>query len=573
MIRQESVCVLFGKELPSSPEQFALIIAPRTLEGELRSRDISFEALEDWVDPGNIKEATAFLGELARTTLPDGSRVVKSAVYKGYELWWIGYDDLYLRHCLPYTQYKRLLLRLTGFSSITLHMPPAPALFRHYLEAHGCSLVICGEPRTFPSLGIWLQVALSLVSIPVLLFTRPSVLFYTGDLFDPPRDHSFRMRNIYEAFRRRNVRFVEFIRSLESTRVMLSHAFIRRRPVIYSFAIKIVIAWASSLLPRKRFDIRGADPEKKFRLALVTMYISNREGTTWSIAVFSWIIRLIGVRSALVPAASSRTFHEIIACKLLGIPTVGVLHGSASRFYNVYDFMPEYDGDKRLGLDVYGMWSSWWRDYYLKYGKIYGPEELVVSGPIRPLQGKLPIRTEPSGPLKVLFIAEQLAVPEEVLPYLEQLMAAEGFDLYFKFRPYHDGFEEWLKKNRPDLLARMPVEKVMRGTMTEAIARTDVVVGSHSTAVLEAVLHDRPFVFFDTRKWGDYFDLASYNATYSVFARDPEEFIHFVRRSRQVPGAALAEMRGMFFGDPYQDGSAWAVEEVERRARIVLRGR
>lgn len=565
---KEAVLVLFTSELPHRPrkwwKQFGTLIAPEECAPAAKTHGLTFESLHNFTAPGSVEEAATFLSELARTTLPDGTRISGSVTYAGYELWWLSYDELFYRQCIPYTQYRRLLEHLLDFEGVTLYKPPAFQLLRSFLSAHGARYSIIGAPKTFPAAGIWLQVLISLLSWPILIIKRPETLVYTGDLFDPPRDHSFRMRFIYDELYRRKLPFVEFIRSMEPGRTMLAHAWKRRRPVIYSYALKIVIGWCTGLFGRKVFDVGEGSSEEVFKRMLAATSLHNTRALAWSIICMNVLVRTIGIRSAIIPAASSRTMHEVLGCREAGVPSIGILHGAASRFYNVYDFMPEYVGEKRLGLDVYGMWSEWWRNYYLAYGKVYGPHELVVSGPMRPIVD-VPQRTAPKGGhLKVLFIAEQLAEPTEVVPYLEELMRSSGMELFFKFRPYNDGFEEWLKKHRPDLYARMDPAHIMHGAMPECIARCHVVVGSHSTAVLEAVLQLTPMVFFHTKKWGDYFGLEPFNTTYGILAKNPRQLIQFVMQSQNAPRKTLEKLREMFFGDPHKNGSAWLVDEAQK---------
>lgn len=567
--------VLFVPTLPDKPpawwRQFDTLVAPAELASEAARRGLAFEAVEGFIDTQSIEEAAAFLGRLARAMLPDGTRVSKAVVYKGYELWWIHYDELFYRQCLPYTQYRRLLVRLAEFSSVSLHKPPATALFHAYLHAHGCRCAVLGARRAIPPIGIWLQAALSLLSWPFLLLTRPGILLYTGDYFDPPRDHSFRMRPLYGELRARKLIFVEFIRSLESSLTVLQHAMKRRRPVIYSHALKVIVSWAASLFGERTFDTQAWDHDTSFLLALSTMHVRNARGSIWSIRVLSGLIRSIGIRAALIPAASSRTYHEVLACKIASMPTIGILHGAASRLYNVYDFMPEYDGSKHLPLDRYGLWSEGWREYYLKYGAIYAAEHLHVSGPMRPL-ARAPISEpakRPTGaPIRALLVPGELSDPEEIMPYLRRLMDAPGISLYLTFRPYRDAFETWIREREPKLLERLGAEKILLGNIHDVIAQCDVAVGCYSTGALEALLQLKPIVFFETRKWGDYFDLRSY-ADGAFFAKDPAELVERVRACEHISRENVKELQEHFFGDPHRNGSAWVVDQLES---VLLNG-
>ena len=98
--------------------------------------------------------------------------------------------------------------------------------------------------------------------------------------------------------------------------------------------------------------------------------------------------------------------------------------------------------------------------------------------------------------------------------------------------------------------------------MHEAVAKCDVVIGCRSNGVIEALLQLKPFVFFQTNKWGDYFELKSFDSPYKFFAENPEELQDLIGRSKDIPDGVLKELQNRFFGDPYQNGSKWVVEEA-----------
>ncbi|MBI2410222.1 hypothetical protein HYV30_04295 [Candidatus Kaiserbacteria bacterium] len=566
--------VLFTPKLPDRSQkwwmQFTTLIGPGAFAQAAADRGLAFEPLEDFTDPGSIEEATAFLHELATVELPDGRRVSEAVANEGYELWWLSYDELFYRQCVPYTQYRRLLDRLRTFGHVTLHVPPATALFRSFLEAHGISYAIEEGPRSVPALGVWIQALITLLSWPILMIKRPWLLVYTGDLFDPPRDHSFRMRFIYDELRAKKIPFAEFIRSLEPGRVMLAHAMKRRRPVIYSYALKVLIAWlADSRVSTLQTPKKTGNAEYDFRLALALHYTRNERAHAWSIRAMRLLVRSIGIRAAIIPAASSRTFHEVLGCRTADVPTIGILHGAASKYYNVYDFLPEYRGKKRLALDIYGVWSKWWRDYYIANGKAYAPEQIVVSGPMRPMSVLPAVAPRRDGPIKVLFVPGELSVPQEVMRYIDALRKDPSISFYLTFRPYRDQFEDWLKKNDPRILEELGAANlIFRGRrIQEDIAECDVVVGSYSTAVLEALLQFKPLVFFNSSKWGDYFAMREYKSG-KYFAEDPSELIARIKQGREASLDELKDLQERFFGDPAKNGSAWMVDQAE----AVIRG-
>jgi hypothetical protein len=103
---------------------------------------------------------------------------------------------------------------------------------------------------------------------------------------------------------------------------------------------------------------------------------------------------------------------------------------------------------------------------------------------------------------------------------------------------------------------------VLRGSMHEALAMCDVAVGSYSTAVLEALLVLKTPIFFNTGKWGDYYELRSLPEGKRFFAESPGQFMELVREGG-APPEALQALRERFFGDPYQNGNIWLADRIE----------
>ena len=402
-------------------------------------------------------------------------------------------------------------------------------------------------------------------------------MLWTSDQFNPPHNYDFRMKFIYEELRNKNIKFVEFIRSMEPSLTVLRHVLKRKRPVVYSYAIVKLAYYFADIFGKKEkkelnqlFPPPTAETEQCFWYTVATNYLIKFNNDIWAIKVLKFVLKFIGIKASYISVAVSRNFHEVLACKLLGIKVVGIQHGASLKSYSASDFVSEFDGEKSLGVDKYGLWSEWWREYHIKNSRLHKPEQLYVSGPMRPLEHKNVSLRSPSqkgGLIKVLFVSEQLAAPLEVMPYLQALISAENISLYLKFRPYRDGFEDWLLVNHSNVLGKLGKEQILRGSMPEAIALSDVVVGSNSTGVLESVLQLKPFVFFRTNKWGDYFELKSFDPSYNFYAESPEELIDCVRQSQVIPPNILKKLQKRFFGNPYQNGSKWVVEQMEKFLR------
>ncbi|MCR4333518.1 MAG: hypothetical protein NUV60_00635 [Patescibacteria group bacterium] len=574
--------VVFGKEFPSRGirgQKFSILIADKIFREKAEVFGCPFVELDSLVGPGSVYEAGVLLDELSLLELAGGTRITKSFLYKGYELWWTHYGSLFNYFCLPYTQYKILLEQLRGFQKVSFYRAPYKALFFYYLKAQGSEMSELREPGirspSFLPFGVLLQTFLTLLSLPVLALQKRRLMLYTGDKFEKGKDYDFRMKFVYEELRSKRIRFVEFIRGLESWKVVLQHAFVRGRPVVYSEGI-VFLAQIASLLSGGRFRTQwklnrllptlptGSDGH--FKLMMSTHYLSAVSVDQWAIRIMRWILQMVGIRAAFVPATNERNFHTILGCKLNDIPTVGILHGVASRYGTPYDFLPGFDGEKLLSVDAYGLWSEWWKEFYIKNSKAYRPGQLFVSGPMRPIIESVDgesSKKSPHGTTRVLFISEQVAEPLEVLLYLKELLKQKDLVCTIKFRPYRDGFEEWILANEPGLLQSGGVS-IVRESMQEAIAGADVVVGSYSTAALEAFLQLKVPLFMQTKKWGDYYSMSESDETRRFLVKNPDELVQQVREVGSVPKELLMKLREQYFGDPHKNGSAWVVDQLQR---------
>jgi len=585
---KNTTLVVFGKDFPTGRmlgREFDTIIADEIFRKKVEDLGSRFVELDSLVDPGSIYEATALLEELSLLTLPNNSRLSKSFTYKGYELWWINCDNLFNYFCLPYTQYRKLLEYLKRFDNITLFDSPFPSLFSVYLQSNNIRFSILIKPGikspSFLPLGIVIQIILTIINLPLLIICPKKVMVFTGDKFAKNADYDFRMKYIYEALRQKSIPFVEFIRSLESFKTVLRHAVFRSRLVIYPQAVIFLARFLNFISGNYKRAQREygphrfssvVDSNKRFKMMVATQYLITAYEDVYAIRIMKFMLRIIGVRAAIFTAAMERNFHAVLGCKLNAIPTVGILHGVTSRYSAPYDFMPGFDGKKMLSVDIYGLWSEWWKEYYLKHSQAYKPEQLYVSGPMRPLETlKEPdiFAGTQDGLVRVLFVAEHTVAPSEAMPYLLGLLNSRDIQLTIKFRPYRDGFEEWLSQNEPQVLKLQHV-KIVKGTMQEAIQHADVVVGSRSTGVLEALLQLRVPIFFCTKKWGDYYGMTESNEHRHFFAENPVELIEKIKDARVLPRGLITNMREQYFGDPYKNGSKWVVDKIEQIVNTKL---
>ncbi len=123
---KKSILVIFGQDPPRKSKkwlsQFDKVLGPKEVE--------------ELISSGNVQEAHRLLNKLPYLTISDGRRVSKLINYQGYEIWWMHYDNLFDKFCLPYTQYYPLLEYLKNFDKIYLYQPLFSHLFQYFLNAH-----------------------------------------------------------------------------------------------------------------------------------------------------------------------------------------------------------------------------------------------------------------------------------------------------------------------------------------------------------------------------------------------------------------------------------------------------
>ncbi|MGA9348242.1 MAG: hypothetical protein WBW48_05490 [Anaerolineae bacterium] len=584
------VLVVFGDSLPRRVRrEVSTIIAPASLAREVRASGLDFVDLDSLIDFGNIYEAAAFTERLTQIKLPDGRGLTKLVTLQGYDLWWIHYDALYYNFLLPLTQYRRLLDRLVEFSEVQFYGISNLSLFRYYLEAYGVRWV---NLQRWGARILWWKCLLreifdSLFSFLALMLLKgrgAKVLLHPcfGDLLDYPHDYDFRMRRVFEELRARNIPFVEIVRSTQPLRVMLQHARIRRRPVIYSSSLVMLIyrmgdalSGQGNLQRKVVQQMAVRSPEERFLARVAMHYQRNARNPVIAIRLMSTILRWLGIRVAFVLHPSARSLHELIACKLNNIPTVGIQHGAGKRFYIVSEYMAGYEGARSLGTDVFGCWSEYWYNEYRQYSRVLRPEQLQIAGHLRPVPAELLSTGEQqphdSDVIRVLHVSDTIVDPREPLPYLRALVANPRLRVTIKARPMiKDRLVAYLRDHAPDVFAQI---EVVTGDIHQAVARSDVVVGCYSTAILEGLLQLKPLVFFNTRRWGDYYEFKTIKIAHGFFAESPEVASECVRAVLQTPRETLEQLRDYFWGDPTRDGGKWVVDQIERLLQCELDAR
>jgi hypothetical protein len=446
--------------------------------------------------------------------------------YKGYEVVWSVYSSVHLKHSIP---------RELG------QVEQENRAARSAVRSAGRWLVDA-------SLFIY-----SLASLVRFSFRKgPKSILWSGDFYDARNEGDFRVGDLYGSLSGAGIAYLEFIReSAEGLGRTWGNAVKRRRPAFYYLSVCRILRPFGNRLPAP--DLSGLTEGTREALGRFVPELSFiRDSLPW----LERFLRFSGADALVAWELSSRQAGLIYAAKAAGMKVIGFMHGAGMKSYMAHEFMPEFSGKAPVGPDTYGVWSPWWKEYYLRNSRLYGSVE--VSGTLR--KAVFPPGLRKAGKAArpvVLWISEPLVPVEEVVGYIAQL--SRRFRVVIKKRPSTtDIFYNALVARHPEFAALDTAD----GDIFAAIREADVVVGSHSTAVVDAALVGVPFVLVDTPKWGDYFELAGFPAPYKLFVTDAGELERSLDHVlAQDTEDVLGRVRDRFYGAD-ADGCAWVVGKI-----------
>jgi len=519
------------------------------------SKDVDIYYIEDYTGFGNVKEASILTDKIYKSN----PNFIQKYDYEGYKVTWSWYDQVYQK-CLHYTQIKDLLMKLESlnYKVIEIHeiYPPYERIFNHYFFNK--------KIKTRRGNNIQNNIKQFIINILLLLFTIISMGYFffrnkkaigirTEDMIFKGTSSDFRLNHLYDKLNVKKTNYIEFIRT-KSLYTFFKNTFIRRRFAIYYDSI----TYFASLLTKKSVSLT---PTSFYEAVLFSTSFSN-EVLINSIKYIEKILKICKIDKIIILSFSSRTALISIAAKSLNIKTIGIMHGLSIKEQMAYEFMDSYTEDKKIGPDIYGVWSNDWVKYFHNYCKITLAKNIVHSGLLRPLDkfSQKPFSPISKYKIKVLIISEPLVSVQEMLPFLSKIIECDDFEVGIKIRPMiKDCYYEELKRVYPKILECPKYD----GKIFDDGEKFDVFIGSYSTAVIEASLMSKLSILIRTEKWEDYFGMTSLLDNFNLLIDSPEnicsEIKHRVKNEDKFN--TINQIRTKFFGDN-KDGVDWIIKEL-----------
>ena len=482
--------------------------------------------------------------------------------YEGYKITWSWFSDIF-QFCTNYLEVKELIQAIDALNIQNLTIGNIPPQYRKVLEVYFFDKEITLKQSKNKSLLFFKEILFYLM---MLLYSMISIVFlslskikrvgtYTGDFVYKNTKSDYRLNHLYKKYEENNIDYVEFIRET-TIKNFFVNIYKRKRLAIYYTSIIYFV----NLLTKK--SIYRKKPIDFFQSIL---YEYHHENSVFirSIPLIEKILKIIKINKFVLISFSSRSAHLAIASKSLNIKTIGIMHGLSQKEYVVQEFIESFNENKKIGCDIYGVWSNHYLEYFKKYCKITNSLDISYSGLLRPLNNFNKItsfKKISKRKIKVLLISEPLTSALEIAPYLQSLLKHDDIDVAIKVRPMiKDIYYEEMKVALPQVRNL----KLYDGKIEEEGKEFDVFIGSMSTAIIEGSLFGKISVLLNTLKFGDYYDIDSLIPGRSLLVRDPELlYEHIIDRVNNEHSLNTVEIiRKRFFGEN-KDGAQWILEQL-----------
>lgn len=524
-----------------------------------------------------IALALDLLKRLNKAVDDQGNRLSATVTVSGFEPWWFIQEQLLWGILVPYVKHRSLFQRILSgevndvsslpsgvqavWALLSKDINPPMARMNGALRARGLLLL-----RSLIRLLGWLALALiSLASLVLFRLDRRNTLVYAIDKVSPGLDHDFRISNIYRELRRRRYRFGEYVHRgrLHGT---LNSLWRRQRPVVFFEALSqagawLLERWSGGYRSEIQVRIEPADADSRFLKAVAGWALRQSRISADEVRVLRLLLRLHGARRAIILDDSRHVYELIAACKSSGIPTLGYMHGLLNKYHPglmAYGFVDA----RRHVFDHYGIWSS----YFLRRltaGDLFSEANTFVCGPLRPpsqedLQAILDFQPRRIPPIRVLFISEPRAPQEEVLRYLSQILTDQRFQVMMKLR---DG-EQRPDSSKPGGAMGKQLNVVHGGSVYEAFAQSDVIVGTYSTALYEAILALHPVVVLNT---SFIYGHEIVRDGLAEFAESPDQLADTLLQAASHSRVELLRRREIVWGEEISDGASALFDMAEEK--------
>ena len=524
---------------------------------ELNQKITNTFYIEDYLQVANVTEVRKLVDKIFLVN----KNFIDEYDYCGYKITWSWYDEIF-QFCNYYLEILDLIKVIEKLEFENLEIGQITPQHRKVLVTYFADKNLIYQHKqkwqfefVKEFLFNFMMLGYSILSISFLSFkNQKRIGTYTGDFIFKDTKSDFRLNHLYSKYKENQINYVEFIRET-TIKNFFANIVKRRKPAIYFNSIKYFV----SLLTKK--SIYKKTP-KDFFQAILYEYHNTNIVFIKSVPFIEKILNVLKIHKFVLISFSSRSALIAIAAKSQNIKTIGIMHGLSQKEYVIQEFLESYSEKKKIGCDIFGVWSDYYLSYFKKYSKVMSPNNISYSGLLRPIENfytSLSFKAISKKTIKILLISEPLVSVKEVVPYINSLLMHKNIEISIKVRPMiKDKYYEELKTELP----KIKEFTIYDGKIEDVAQKFDVFIGSMSTAIIEACLFAKISVLLNTKKFGDYYKIDELIPDYPLLVRDSELiYDHIIDRiAKEKSLNSIGTIRNRYFGEN-KDGAQWILEQ------------
>jgi hypothetical protein len=279
-------------------------------------------------------------------------------------------------------------------------------------------------------------------------------------------------------------------------------------------------------------EFNGLDDKNREKIAAFWPTLNKSRSR---IGLLAFLLRFLRLQKFVMLDDSRHTCELRVACKKLGTTSIGYMHGRFNEYHMGLFYNP---------FDKYFVWSEYFKDLFLKLTPEANAANIFVAGHFR-IKDKLPLASQASrNGLKVLFLGESNVSFEDVKPYLEEISKAGDISVVFRGKPGN------LDASAVKFINNLKIPFDTSGGFIEALTANqyDLVLGTHSTALMECFLQGTPGLVLATT-----YDYATQLVSEKrVFGCDsPQNIVNTIRKISRFPRTEIQDMSIKLWGQDY----------------------
>ena len=515
--------------------------------------------LDSFISEYNINDVQLFFKDIC-TYQQNGSRELKvnRCYTDNFSTWWLYNRLIYENICVYSFKYKMLLDKIEENKTHKIEVITSDErlkfLLTHFCTFNNIHIVIYDSffQKLNFFLATYLKIILTILSLPFLLKSNKSLIF-TSNNFSKYGKFDYRFFSLFDTLRKSKINYFIGIRTKNYPLVIFNRFIKRFKPVIFFDSLN---EFSNLIYTNTKYTI----PANNYLdyLSDITNFI-NVKSIKLSLKLHRALLKLLTPNSALIADNCERSNILLVACNQISIPTIGIMNGIETIYYQVQKFNYYSTIEHKLIKQRhYGVWSEGIKHYYLNKSRLYNRENIEISGKLRINNIKSTKSFfEDKKIIKICWLIEIHVNIYELVPYIKIILDNPEFNLTFKLDPTKPNNSRDYFNKLSQLLVGYEFYSTDI-TIEEASLNYDLFIGAFSTALVDVISLYTPILLINTKQWGNYFDISDMD---SLTVSNEDQLLIKIRN---LNFNDQLKFKNIFAPDNNLKGPEWIVNKLKK---------